>query len=144
MADYTGRLSTLSSRSVKEFGSKARKSKTEDDGDIGAFVPKSDVEDKRQGAHFIPMIVTTDRREGKKVTFVTKCSPNCWYWQREDGSRIYHFDLSIYIKIGLENDPGWKREGHALAGPCPTCGNPHTNGGIVSAAEVAKLPPLNS
>jgi len=49
------------------------------DGDTNASFPRSDAEDMSRGARFIPGEVTMARRAGKKVNFMSECSPNCWY-----------------------------------------------------------------
>ena len=107
------------------------------DGDTYAVFPRSDAEDMSKGARFIPGEVTLARRAGKKVDFVTKCGPNCWYWKMPDGTRIYHYDPVCYQQIGHANDR------HELTneygdpyfedgpGPCPYCGNVNTSGDTV-------------
>jgi hypothetical protein len=107
------------------------------DGDTGAFYPRSDAEDMSRGARFIPGEVTVARRTGKKVDFVTKCGPNCWYWEMPDGSRIYHYDPITYHQIGTANGREAVQDeyGHTHfkdgPGPCPHCGNPNTSGGTI-------------
>lgn len=102
-------------------------------GDAGNMFPQSDADDLRQGCRFIPGNVTVARRGGQTVRFVNSCGPCCWYWEFSDGSRIYHYDPLTYASIGRHNHPdAWPVEGE-LAGPCPNCGNPHTNGGDVPA-----------
>ena len=105
-----------------------------EDGDTGASFPRSDAEDLSCGARFIPGEVTMARRQGKKVNFVGECSPNCWYWQMPDGSRIYHYDPVTYTRIGRANgrkvvDDQYGSNFEGGAGPCPDCGNEHTSGG---------------
>ncbi len=104
--------------------------------DVGATFPQSDADDLQYGARFIPGEVTMARRRGEKVTFVTECGPNCWYWKFKDGTRKYHFDPSTYQEIGIangrpsqENEFG-RKEFPEGAGPCPRCGNEHTQGGF--------------
>ena len=108
------------------------------DGDTNASFPRSDAEDMSRGARFIPGEVTMARRAGKKVNFVSECSPNCWYWEMPDGSRIYHYDPMTYERIGVANgrtkmkgkyEGSWDFDGGA--GPCQRCGNQNTNGGTV-------------
>lgn len=110
------------------------------DGDSGSTFPRSDAEDFGRGAQFIPGKVTDARRSGQKVTFITNCSPNCWYWQMPNNSRIYHFDQDTYLAIGKVNNR--KESGKDAfgainfedgAGPCPECGNVHTGGGTVTS-----------
>ena len=109
----------------------------DDDGDTGVLFPRSDAEDTSNGARFIPSPVTMVRRGGQKVTFVTECGPNCWYWAMPDGSRIYHYDPATYHMIGTTN--GRKAmKGHYSdpqyedgPGPCPHCGNVNTSGGVI-------------
>lgn len=103
-------------------------------GDIGQSFPQSDADDFGKGARFIPGNVTLARRAGKKVTFVTNCTSCCWYWEMPDGSREYHWDPFAHQQIAQANGHGPNEE----AGSCPTCGNTHTNGGSVSAEELAK------
>lgn len=117
--------------------------------DKNAFFPGSDSEDMARGARFIPNEVTLARRQGMRVVFVQECGPCCWYWQLPEGltngpfemtvdgtlvptqvsygtgKRIYHFDRFTYEAIARANgrDPNGE-----LAGPCPRCGNEHTNG----------------
>jgi len=108
-----------------------------EDGDSGALFPRSDAEDLSRGARFIPGTVTLARRAGEKVKFVTQCSPCCWYWEMPDGTRVYHFDPLTYRQIGIKNGSPQVKEGAREihfengAGPCPECGNPHTNGGTI-------------
>lgn len=107
--------------------------------DAGNAFPGSDADDFASGARFIPYEVTDDRRAGKKVQFVVECGSNCWYWEFEDGSRIYHFDRATYIQIGHANGRTQIDDGHGGqkfedgVGPCPRCGNEHTRGGRVPA-----------
>ncbi|MBI3572472.1 hypothetical protein HY091_03005 [Candidatus Kaiserbacteria bacterium] len=106
------------------------------DGDMGALFPRSDAEDMSKGARFIPGEVTLARRAGKKITFVTECGPNCWYWQMPDGSRRYHWDSLTYHQIGRANGRKEVKGKYSTsfeggAGPCPHCGNPNTNGGTI-------------
>lgn len=107
------------------------------DGDRGRSFPRSDAEDLSKGARFIPGNVTLARRDGKKINFVTKCGPNCWYWEMPDGSRIYHYDSMTYQQIGIANNRRlvkgecgdmYFEEG---PGPCPRCGNVNTSGGTI-------------
>jgi hypothetical protein len=115
-------------------------------GDAGQTFPRSDAEDMSAGARFIPGEVTLARRRGERVEFVNRCSPCCWYWEFQDGSRIYHWDRFGYESIGKANgkeivtteettEGGYKYTSspHFVdgAGGCPRCGNPHTNGGRV-------------
>lgn len=106
------------------------------DGDTGASFPRSDAEDMSKGARFIPGEVTDARRAGQKVEFVTECGPNCWYWKMPDGSRRYHFDPEEQHAIGVANGrkevTGAFGTHFADAGPCPRCGNPNTNGGMIA------------
>lgn len=102
------------------------------DGDTNAGFPRSDAEDMSRGARFIPSEVTDARRRGEKVEFVTKCGPCCWYWRMPDATRIYHCDSLEYERIARRN--GRSKEECELggAGPCPDCGNSHTNGATVA------------
>lgn len=108
-----------------------------EDSDTGSFFPRSDAEDMSKGARFVPGEVTVARRAGKKINFVTECSPNCWYWEMPDGSRIYHWDPMTYCKIGTANGrKEVKNEYGSMhfedgAGPCPWCGNVNTNGEMI-------------
>ena len=100
-------------------------------GDRGNMFPQSDADDLRKGARFIPGEVTLTRREGKVVKFVKNCGPCCWYWELPDGTRVYHWDRPTFEAIGRNNNPvGWGTHS-TVAGPCPDCGNEHTNGGTV-------------
>ena len=111
-----------------------------EDGDTGASFPRSDAEDMTRGARFIPSEVTLARRRGEKVSFVAECSPNCWYWELPNGERRYHYDSTTYFSIGRANGRTASESEHGSirfpngAGPCPACGNPHTEGGKVSSA----------
>lgn len=108
-------------------------------GDRGQSFPRSDAEDLSRGVRYIPGHVTLARRAGKKVDFHSDCTQCCWYWQLPDGSRSYHWEEYSYSLIGHHNHgKDWNRE-NGLAGPCPHCGNPHTRGGELTAAEVAQL-----
>lgn len=115
------------------FLSNALESRHGGDGDTDASFPRSDAEDLSRGCRFIPGEVTMARRRGERVSFVSDCGQCCWYWQMSDGSRIYHFERFTYERIkacnGITDDK-------ALAGPCPNCGNPRTNGGTVTATEL--------
>jgi hypothetical protein len=109
-------------------------------GDVGQSFPQSDADDSASGALFIPREVTLARRHGEKVTFVTNCSRNCWFWEMPNGSRIYHFDSMTYDRIGTENGHTKIKNGYVSsfengAGPCPQCGNPNTSGGTVAAKQ---------
>lgn len=103
--------------------------------DVGATFPQSDADDLQNGAMFIPGEVTMARRRGEKVTFVTACNPNCWYWEFKDGTRTYHFDQIMYQEIGIANGRSWQQNQYGDkkfpdgVGPCPRCGNEHTGGG---------------
>jgi len=134
------KYSAINDLSALGFLASALDTRNEKDGDRGAGFPRSDAEDlSRGGVRFIPGSVTLDRRAGKKVNFVTECSSNCWYWEFEDGSRVYHFDPLTYDyiakangKIASKSECGFTvYEGGA--GPCPHCGNPNTHGGRVEA-----------
>jgi len=98
-------------------------------GDRGNAFPESDADELRGGARFIPGEVTTARRAGEKVRFVKNCSPCCWYWEFQNGTRVYHWDRPSYEQIGRTNHGDDFTEGQA--GPCPSCGNEYTNGDIV-------------
>lgn len=104
-------------------------------GDAGQIFPASDADDMSRGARFIPGEVTDERRAGRTVRFVRDCtSACCWYWQLENGDRIYHWDPLTYESIGrLNNGDNWTRE-TGPAGACPNCGNEHTSGGTITAA----------
>lgn len=109
-------------------------------GDSGAMFPRSDAEDLSKGARFIPGEVTLVRRSGQQVRFVNECGPNCWYWKMPDGSRIYHFDPLTYDQIGRANGRKEIKDKYDThfeggAGPCPRCGNPYTNGGVIKISE---------
>lgn len=100
-------------------------------GDRGNSFPKSDADDFGKGARFIPGEVTLARRRGEPVAFAYECGPCCWFWEFQDGTRIYHYDPITYQAIGRSNNPDtWGNDG-VLAGPCPQCGNEHTSGGTV-------------
>lgn len=98
-------------------------------GDRGNMFPQSDADDFASGARFVPGEVTLARRRGEKVNFVHTCSPCCWYWEFEDGTRVYHWDRFTWQYIAEAN--GHTEEDVKEAGPCPRCGNVHTNGGTV-------------
>ncbi len=96
--------------------------------------------DVAKGALYVPDEVTLARQAGEEVAFVTDCcGPNCWYWLKSDGTRIFHYDPLTYHRIGIANhreeasdDKGSYFEGGA--GPCPKCGNPYTGGNIIKSA----------
>lgn len=116
----------------------ALESRGQGDGDRGASFPRSDAEDMSRGARFIPGDVTLARRRGEKVRFISECSANCWHWVLPDGNKIFHFDSMTYDSIGRTNkrkvlkSDGFGAQFEDGAGPCPHCGNPHTNGGRVT------------
>lgn len=100
-------------------------------GDAGNMFPQSDADDLASGARFIPGEVTMARRRGEKVTFVQNCNNStCWYWEMPDGTRVYHWDRYTWLNIAKENGK-WDGSGEFSgdAGPCPRCGNKHTDGG---------------
>ena len=103
-------------------------------GDRGQAFPQSDAEDlRRYGLDFIPGEVTLARRRGERVGFYRQCPhPCCWYWQFENGDRSYYWTRADYEQLRKAN--GRKRD--SWTGPCPTCGNPHTSGGMIRAADV--------
>ncbi len=130
------RYSNMSEMAVFGFLVNAMEGERGGDGDTGSSFPRTDAEDMSKGARFIPGEVTLARRAGKKVNFVTKCGPNCWYWEMPDGTRIYHYDQSMYEAIGSAN--GRQEEEDSIgvcfvdgAGSCPLCGNENTSGGTV-------------
>jgi hypothetical protein len=90
-------------------------------GDAHQAVPQSDAEDFSRGVRFVPGEVTLARRRGEIVSFVDHCGACCWYWEFEDGTRIYHFERGTFELIRDEHD-----------GVCPNCGNPHTSGGTIN------------
>jgi hypothetical protein len=101
--------------------------------------PAADIEDYATGVVTqVPRSVTEYRRRGVVIPLIKECTPNCWYWELPHGSRYYNFHAATYEEIGRANNPDWTRRGRKLAGPCPRCGNPHTNGGLVTAADVAQ------
>jgi hypothetical protein len=103
-------------------------------GDRGQSFPRSDAEDLSRGLRFIPGEVTLARRDGQRVPFMQPCdSPCCWYWQFEDGSRTYYWTQERYKQIAKHNGAKEDAEGRYVAGPCPDCGNIHTNGGHIEA-----------
>jgi len=109
-------------------------------GGRGGLFPASDADDFTAGARFIPGEVTVARREGQTVRFVQECSLCCWYWEFKDGSRSYHYDRPTFERIARANhgDSWSSGEGSkTLAGPCPDCGNEHTNGGHHAATTTA-------
>jgi hypothetical protein len=109
--------------------------------DLGAIFPRSDAEDMSRGARFVPGDVTLARRRGERVHFHSNCGKCCWFWEMPDGSRIYHWDPIAYLQLGHDNHGnGWSRD-QGPAGPCKSCGNPHTNGGKVTADQVAQTQP---
>ena len=131
-----GRYSDMSMNARFGYIANALDRGKEADGDTGASFPRTDAEDMGKGARFIPGEVTMARRAGKKVDFVTECSPNCWYWKMPDGSRIYHYDAASYNEIGIKNGRKKVKDQNGTrfkcgAGPCPHCGNPNTNGGTI-------------
>ena len=100
-------------------------------GDRGNMFPQSDADDMASGARFIPSEVTMARRRGEKVTFVQNCgNSTCWYWHMPDGSKVYHWERHIWLSIAKANGK-WDGEGEfkGETGPCPHCGNAHTDGG---------------
>lgn len=109
-------------------------------GDAGQSFPRSDAGDMSQGAHFIPDKVTLARRRGEHVKFVDLCSPCCWYWEFEGGTRVYHWDRPTYEKVKGDHLVSVAREKGLMALPktddyelvCPHCGNPHMRGGTVN------------
>ena len=114
-------------------------------GDRGQSFPQSDAEDFSRGARFVPGEVTMARRRGMRVQFVAQCTRCCWYWEFEDGSRIYHWDPMAFDSIGAANGKERIVTEHGSptfkdgAGPCPKCGNIHTNGGTFFPGEVGKV-----
>lgn len=108
-------------------------------GDRGATFPRSDAEDFSRGLRFIPGEVTIARRAGEQVVFMQPCNhPCCWYWQFPDGSRTYYWERGDYELIAVRNGNKPDAKGNVIAGPCPDCGNPHTSGGYIKAAELAE------
>lgn len=133
------RYSNMSETTVFGFLANALDSRKGGDGDTGCSYPRSDAEDMSKGARFIPGEVTLARRAGEKVNFVTKCTPNCWYWEMPDGTRIYHYNPTTYHQIGTANDRKTvESESGDIRfkdgpGPCPYCGNVNTSGERVSS-----------
>jgi len=114
--------------SLAEFG--ALISAVSGGGDQGNLFSQSDATDLANGALFIPSEVTLARRRGEKVSFVQNCqNRTCWYWEMPDGTRIYHWDRYSWLTIARANYR-WDGKGDFTgdAGPCPRCGNIHTNG----------------
>ena len=131
------RYSRMSEMAGFGFLANALEGRRGGDGDTGASFPRTDAEDMSKGARFIPGEVTLARRAGKKVNFVTKCGPNCWYWEMPDGTRIYHCDPMTYHSIGTANgrkavESEYGRP-HFEDGPgsCSHCGNVNTSGGTI-------------
>ncbi len=108
-----------------------------EDGDTNASFPKSDAEDLARGARHIPGEVTLARRRGKKVRFIQKCGQCCWYWEFPDGSRYYHWERGTYERIARANGQKFKGEFQGVAGICPHCKNPHTQGGMIKSSELS-------
>jgi hypothetical protein len=104
-------------------------------GNKGNSFPEDDAIEMSKGARFIPHEVTDERRLGKDVKFNQVCGPCCWYWEFSDGKRIYHFDRSTYDHIAHANGKTEDDKEKGDAGPCPNCGNIHTNGGTVLPEE---------
>jgi hypothetical protein len=105
-------------------------------GDKGQTVPYSDVEDLSRGLKFIPGEVTMARREGQRIPFVQPCSHQCcWYWQFPDQSKIYYFEQGDYEAMATQNGAVPDDQDKLIAGPCPDCGNPHTQGGHIFKEE---------
>jgi hypothetical protein len=130
------RYSQIDERVAFGFLANVLGSNNSGDGDINSPFPLSDAEDMSRGVHFIPGEVTFARRGGKKVIFVSKCGPCCWYWKMPDGTRIYHWDQNTYQAIGVANNRKTvvDEQGNHFkngAGPCPRCGNKNTNGETV-------------
>jgi hypothetical protein len=131
------RYSNMSEMATFGFLANALDSRRGGNGDTGCSFPRSDAEDMSKGARFIPGEVTLARRAGKRVNFETECSPNCWYWEMPDNSRIYHYDPMTYYQIGTANDrkavEGKYGDMHFEdgPGPCPHCGNVNTSGGTI-------------
>lgn len=102
-------------------------------GDRGQSFPRSDAEDLSRGLRFIPGEVTVARREGQIVSFNQPCHHQCcWYWKFQDGSRHYYWERYDYSQIARANG-NFPEDGNEkyVAGPCPDCGNAHTQGGHV-------------
>jgi hypothetical protein len=139
MADYSKRDFNFDLLGLA-FG--AQRFNNSPDGDTGASFPKSDAEDMARGARFIPGNVTMARRRGEKVTFYDYCSPCCWYWEYQDGSRDYHWERCAYEQIGKDNGKVKDEEGKFPegVGACPRCGNINTNGGHVKSVPSPALP----
>jgi len=125
------RYSSMGGLAAFEFLANALDPNSGADGDRNAPFPRSDAEDLSRGARFIPSEVTLARRAGKRVLFVCRCSPCCWYWEMPDGIRIYHWDRRTFEQIAQANGETWEGEFHGKAERCPKCGNPHTSGGTV-------------
>jgi len=128
------KYSEMNLGTIVGFLANALNPRSDVDGDTDTAFPRTDAEDLSCGAAFIPNDVTLARRAGKRVNFVTQCSPNCWYWEMPDGTRIYHFLRYNYEEIARANGHhSHQRDGRFQgdAGACPNCGNPHTKGGTV-------------
>ncbi|MCP6719790.1 MAG: hypothetical protein KJI72_00485 [Patescibacteria group bacterium] len=97
---------------------------------LGSLVRGSErsTEDLDRGAQYVPEKVVRARQAGEEVDFVTNCGPCCWYWELPNSSRIFHCERRVREDIARRN--GRRRDGKVLgnAGPCPHCGNRHTNG----------------
>lgn len=105
-------------------------------GNRGQSFPQSDAEDMSRGLRFIPGEVTLARRRDERVIFTQQCSnPCCWYWQFPNGSRAYYWERGNWERMAgvngvtLEENEFGSLTGEA--GSCPSCGNPHTNGGYI-------------
>lgn len=119
------------------------------DGNIGAIFPVDDARDLALGLRFIPGEVTVARRKGHSIQFCHDHCPNpcCWYWDMEDGPRIYYWERGNYEALaqhnGIEKVPmetgGPGCEDYPEAGPCPLCGNPNTKGGRPAAGGKGKI-----
>lgn len=110
-------------------------------GDRGQSFPRSDAKDLSRGLRFIPGEVTLARRKGERVEFTQRCQNQCcWYWSFQDGSCTYYWERASWEKIAALNSVELKANKYGTkvgnAGPCPLCGNPHTDGGHVAREEI--------
>ena len=93
-------------------------------------------EDLSHGAQYVPEKVLRARQAGKEVVFVMRCGPCCWYWKlpgfwKFPGLRIFHCEQWVRDNIAHWNGKNWDGKILGKAGPCPSCGNTHTNGETV-------------
>ena len=110
---------------------------SDSNGDVGTSFPRSDAKDFSCGARFIPGEVTLARRAGEKVEFNQACNNHCcWYWELEDGTRIYHWDRSYFnadwvngLELNEAKEEYVVKEGETAH--CQFCKSVNIFGGVV-------------